>query len=565
MKKIRWQLLIAAGGIVLLFGYLLGQSPILQTTPPEPISGGVYTEALVGRISRLNPILDNYNQVDRDIDHLLYRGLVQFDSRGIPIADLAATWAVSADATLYTVTIRDGAVWHDLEPVLSDDIIYTFSKFQDPDYPGPADLHQLWSEVTIVRLGDKSVQFQLPEPYAPFIDLLSIGLLPEHLLRGVSAEELIDHPFNLQPVGTGPYQFSRFLLEEDEIVGVELTHFSDFYFGDPYLENLEFYFYPDEGQALQAYLDQEVMGLGQVGQGILDRVLQNQSLNLYSSPLPRIGIVFLNLEHPSKTFFSEKLFRQALMLAVNRQWVIDAIFSGQAVMVDAPILRGTWAYLNQPDGYGYDPDGAEEILAEIGWELPSGAARGSEEYVRSREDEVLQFELLHARDPFHTKIAQALKESWESIGIQVELTSIEGEPGMSERLEARNFEAALAEIDLGRFPDPDPYPFWHDSQVEAGQNYGGFSDRNIGIWLEKARTTPDLFTRTELYKSFQFRFQDQLPALLLYSPVYNYAIDAQILGVRVGSIHDPSDRFSSILDWHLTVGQPVISSTLNDS
>jgi peptide/nickel transport system substrate-binding protein len=565
MKKIRWQLLIAIGGIILLFGYLLGQSPIDEVIPPEPITGGVYREALIGMVSRLNPILDSYNQVDRDINRLLYRGLIQFDARGIPQPDLAESWAVSADATLYTFTIKSDALWHDNEPVQSDDVIYTFSKFQDPDYPGPADLHQLWSEVNIVRLGEKSIQFQLPEPYAPFIDLLSIGLLPEHLLRGVSAEELIDHPFNLQPIGNGPYQFSQFLLEDEIIIGIELESFPDYYFGQPFLNSIEFLFYADEGQALQAYLDEEVMGLSQVNQGILSRVLETPDLNLYSSQLPRMGIVFLNLNHPNRTFLSEKKFRHALMLAIKRQWLIDDVFSGQAVVADGPILRGTWAFLDQSDGFLYDTDAAEELLEEIGWEIPSGAVRGSEEYVRVREDQPLQFELLHTRDPLQTKIAQGLKDSWEYIGIQVELVSVQSDASIGQSLEERNFDAALTDLNFGRFPDPDPYPFWHDSQVETGQNYSGFLDRNIGIWLEKARTTPDLLTRTDLYKNFQYRFQDQLPALLLYSPIYNYAIDAQILGVRVGSIYDPSDRFASILEWHLTVGQPIPSSQLEDT
>ncbi len=92
MRRIRWQLLIAFGGLLLLFGYLLGQSPIEEPTEPEPVAGGIYREALVGLISRLNPLLDSNNQVDRDINRLLFRGLVRFDSRGIPQSDLAESF-----------------------------------------------------------------------------------------------------------------------------------------------------------------------------------------------------------------------------------------------------------------------------------------------------------------------------------------------------------------------------------------------------------------------------------------------------------------------------------------
>lgn len=565
MRRIRWQLLIAFGGILLLFGYLLGQSPIEEQTAPEPVAGGIYREALVGMVSRLNPLLDFNNQVDRDINRLLYRGLIKFDSRGIPHPDLAESWAVSADATLYTFTLRRDATWHDGEPVKSDDVIYTYSKFQESDYPGPTDLQRIWQEINFVRLDDRTVQFQLPEPFAPFIDFVSVGLLPDHLLRGVSAQELIDHPFNIEPIGTGPFKFDRFLQEDGEISGIRLLAFEDFFGGRPFLDQFELFFYPDEGRALQAYLSEEVMGIGQVGPGVLDRILDLNNLNLHTSSLPSINMVFLNHNNPEKSFLGEKEFRQVLLMAINRQWIINHVLEGQAVIARGPILQSSWAFLASLPSETYDMVGAEESLDELGWEIPSGASRGTSEYVRSKEGSILTFELVHADTPIQTAVAEALQESWEQIGIQVELTPAEGPSIVEQYLEPRSFEAVLININLGRYADPDPYPFWHDSQVETGQNYGGFSDRNIGIWLEKARTTPDLLLRADLYKNFQFRFQDQVPALLLYTPVYSYAIDSQVQGVRIGTIYDPSDRFDNVVEWHIRFRRPTVSAPFSST
>ncbi|MGD8553164.1 MAG: hypothetical protein PVG02_05845, partial [Anaerolineales bacterium] len=94
--------------------------------------------------------------------------------------------------------------------------------------------------------------------------------------------------------------------------------------------------------------------------------------------------------------------------------------------------------------------------------------------------------------------------------------------------------------------------------------YAGFDDRNSSIWLEQARTTPDPSRRADLYASFQYRFQDQLPSLPLYYPVYNFAIDAQIQGVTVGPLFSSSDRFSTILDWHLMARRNVQPTEAND-
>jgi peptide/nickel transport system substrate-binding protein len=561
MRNLRWQLLIAVGGLILIFGYLMTQAPTQEaTSTPVPASGGIYREALVGMVSRLNPILDFNNQVDHDINELLYRSLVNFDSRGIPYADLAESWAVSADATLYTFTLRKDIFWHDGEPVQSADVLYTFSKFQDEDYPGPPDLKQFWEEIKIIELDERTFQFQLPEPFAPFIDFLAIGVLPEHLLRGVSAGELIDHPFNTEPIGTGPFQFNQFILEEDEIVGVQLLAVEEFFEGRPYLDEFIFRFFSDEESAFQAYLEGEVMGIGHVSDTTLDRVLELTTLNLHTARLPKTYVIFLNLHHPEKTFFTEKLFRRALIQSINRQWIIDTALSGQAVLAPGPIFPSTWAYLNTINNWPFDLAEANSILTNLEWELPEGTSPGSPEYLRQKDDLSLTFNLVHASDEIHAKIAENIAKSWAQIGVQIDLVPVEPETILSTYLEPRQYEAVLTEMDFSQFPDPDPYPFWHDSQVETGQNYAGFTDRNIGIWLEKARTTSDLATRTDLYKSFQFRFNDQLPALLLFSPVYNYAIDADIQGVTVGPLYDPSDRFFNIIEWHIQV-QPLPEAT----
>jgi peptide/nickel transport system substrate-binding protein len=564
MRRIRWQLLIAFGGLLLLFGYLLGQSPVEeQSTTPEPVAGGVYREALIGMVSRLNPLLDFNNQVDRDVNRLLYRGLIKFDSRGIPQPDLAASWAVSADATLYTFTLRADATWHDGEPVKSDDVIYTYSKFQESGYPGPADLQTIWKEINFVRLDDRTVQFQLPEPFAPFLDFVSVGLLPDHILRGVSAEELIDHPFNVEPIGTGPFKFDRFLQENGEVSGIRLLAFEEYFEGRPFLDEFELLFFPDEGRALEAYSSEQVMGIGHVGVDILDHVLDSGNLNLHTSSLPSMNMIFLNHNLPEKSFLGEKEFRQALFMAINRQWIINHVLQGQAIIAQGPILPSSWAFFETLPLDTYDMRAAEDILDELDWKLPSGANRGTSEYVRSNDEIILSFELVHDTDLIQTAVAEAIQESWRQIGIQVELKPTDGSTIVEQYLEPRSFQAVLININLGRYADPDPYPFWHDSQAETGQNYGGFADRNIGIWLEKARTTPDLLLRAELYKNFQFRFQDQTPALLLYSPVYSYAIDSQVQGVRIGTVLDPSDRFNNVVEWHIRFRRPTASSSID--
>lgn len=565
MRNLRWQLLIAVGGFILVVGLLIGQTSDPTVAPPEPVAGGVYQEALIGSIIRLNPLLDSYNQVDRDINRLLYNGLVRFDLRGIPEPDLAESWAISADATLYTLTLREDAFWHDGEPVTSDDIIYTFSKFQDGDYPGPTDLKALWDDVNIIRLDERRVQFQLPEPFAPFLDYLTVGLVPDHLLRGVSAGELIAHPFNLDPIGTGPFAFDRFLTQDGAIQGVSLVA-NDAYFSQrPFLERVEFRLFSNSTAALEAYLGGEVQGIGRIDADTLTQVLESPQLNLHTARLPEFGLVFINLKHPEKTFLADKSFRQAMLLAVNRQWIINQSLGGQGLIPSGPILPFTWAYADGLEPFHFDPERAGTILDSMGWKLPTGAIPNTPEYQRGQDEVQLSIELTHPEDPFYRETANNLKASWEAIGIKTELNPVSSEELLEAYLEPRTFEAVLTDLNTSRFPDPDPYPFWHDSQTETGQNYSGFEDRNISIWLEQARITPDRSRRAELYRNFQYRFQDQIPALLIYYHVFNYAIDGQVQGVSIGPLIDPSDRFNKITDWHLLARRGLPSGSTPES
>jgi peptide/nickel transport system substrate-binding protein len=120
---------------------------------------------------------------------------------------------------------------------------------------------------------------------------------------------------------------------------------------------------------------------------------------------------------------------------------------------------------------------------------------------------------------------------------------------VSDKLDSRGYEAALVDINLSSTPDPDPYPFWDQGQITGGQNYSQWNDRTVSDTLEQARVATSLSERTRLYHNFQYLFADQLPALPLYYPVYNYAVDAQVQGISIGPLFSTSDRFANVSAW----------------
>ena len=185
MKKIRWQLVI-----IFLTGLVVGilllsdsnTSPI-STFESEPTIGGIYTEGLVGNVQRLNPLLSYYNDADRDISSLIYSGLIKFDAQGLPVGDLASNWAISYDGTLYNFAIHQDAKWHDGQPVIADDVVFTFEMMKNGTGYIPDDLVEFWNSIQIRTIESKTVQFELSAAFAPFLDYLAVGILPAPYLE----------------------------------------------------------------------------------------------------------------------------------------------------------------------------------------------------------------------------------------------------------------------------------------------------------------------------------------------------------------------------------------------
>ena len=546
MKKLRWQILVVAVTIVIVALLLLSQQPVSVITLPEAAPGGIYTEALVGSMGRLNPMLDWNNSADRDVDRLIFSGLIRFDSRGLPQPDLADSWGASADGTIYNFSIRPNAVWHDGQPVTSDDVLFTIEMIKSAGSLFPQDVKDLWSQVEVKRLDDKTFQIKLPEPFAPFLDYATFGVLPKHLLEAVPADQLATAEFNLSPIGSGPYKFDRLLTSGGKITGVVLIPNPDYFIQPPFIEQVVFRYYPNSASAFAAYQQGEVLGVSQLTNDVLEQALMEPTLSVYTSRLPQMGLVFLNNNNPNFPFLGSANVRRALLLGVNRNIIVSHILKGQAVIANGPILPGSWAYYDDIETFEYDPDAATALLKEEGYVIPAGGGD-----VRAKDGQFLTFTLVHPDDALHTQIAQAIQSDWALIGVRIDLQAVTYDSLVNDFLTTRNYAAALADLNTSRTPDPDPYLFWHQSEATGGQNYSQWDNRTASEFIETARTAADFTERARLYRNFQVVFTKDMPSLPLYYPVYSYGVDVQVQGVQVAPMYDVSDRLALITEWYL--------------
>ncbi|GAB4538675.1 MAG: peptide ABC transporter substrate-binding protein [Anaerolineae bacterium] len=552
-RYIRWQALIAFSGIILagIFLFSIARS---RTTVLVPDEGGIYVEGLAGAPQYINPLLAQYNPVDQDLAALVFSGLTRFDEQGELRPDLASRWSVSPDGLVYLFYLRQDVRWSDGEPFDADDVLFTIGLMQDPDFPGVPYLADLWRTVEADKVDNHTLRFALKEPLPTFADYTSIGILPEHILRGVSAGELPGHPFNAHPIGTGPFVLESISTERALLVPnpryTAPPGNKDARREQPYLTGIEFRFYPTYERVLTAYRAGEVQGVGYVPPDLLPQAAALGTLNIYSARLSGFQIVYLNLQdREGSPFFQDSRVRRALLLGLDRQALIDDALNGQGIVASGPIRPWSWAYDTQLPSTPYDPEQADALLAEAGWIDTDGDG------VRDKNGRPLEFTLLTGDDPTFARMGQAMAGQWARRGIRVQVVSLGA--GLSDRLRDRDFQAVLVELLLSG--DPDPYPLWHQTQIAGGQNYGGWDNREASEALEQARYLTDREQRKVYYQEFQRVFMEETPALIIAYPAYTYAVDQSVRNIQIGPMISPADRFRSFPDWYINTRRVIVA------
>jgi peptide/nickel transport system substrate-binding protein len=514
-----------------------------------PASGGTYVEASVGGPRFVNPILASTNDADLDIVKLVFSGLLKIDGKGELVPDLAESFTISEDGKIYTFQLKSEVTWHDGAPFTSADVAATINYIKDPTWKSP--LNTQFKNVKIETPSERTVIFTLEEPFAPFLSLLTVGILPQHLWSEVLSENAARAELNLKPVGTGLFRFKNFTKNKSgAIFSYTLARYSEYYGEKPLLSEVTFTFYNDFNLATEALIDKKVDGLSFLPLEFREAVDKISSLRTYPFRLPQYTAIFFNQNH--NQILKSKEIRQALALALDQEEIVKETLGYNGVPVHGPILPGFLGF--HPDVKKYPPDSerAASLLNEAGWSLNDAGKRSKKitDANGGKVDTSLAITLTTVDAKENIAVAQIIKRHWENIGVQVELEMVPVSRVQQDILRPRAYDALLYGEILGA--DPDPFPFWHSSQNEnGGLNLAAFSNRRVDELLEQARSATDREKRKSLYKEFQNILTEELPAIFLYSPTYTYAVDYRMRGIETGTIFTPADRFASIEKWYV--------------
>ena len=554
MRSFRLPLLLIVAGVVVV-GILVYQILIPRSTVTVPDVGGTYVEGVSGAPQYINPLLCQLHDEDRDLCSLVFAGLTRLNETGEVVPELAPGWDISSDGITYTFRLRQDARWEDGQPVTVDDVLFTTRLLQNPDYLGRPDVGALWQSVTVIKLDPYTVQFQLAQPLAPFLDFTTMGLLPQHVLSGTLSENLSQLPFNLQPIGNGPWRVAEVNTSNSRVASIALEPNPNYYGAKPNLSRLVFRYYPNTQAVFEAFRAGDIDGMGNLPLALVNKAEEVEDLTIYSTTKSRYAALFINQRPDSGAIaLSDKAVRFALLHALDREQIVRDVLGGQGVVADTPFIPGTWAYDTSVKHYSFDLDRAVQFLKSAGYELATVAP--SNVSVWQKDGEPIAFTLLTQDDPTRRAVAEAIARQWRELGVQVSVQPVRNL--VRDFLSPRQFQVALVESLVDG--DPDPYPIWHRSQiVQPGQNYTGFDNADASDWLEKARITTDRATRFEYYRRFQALFAEELPAIPLYYPTYQYAISSRVKRVQIPPLVYPSDRLRTIGEWYINVKRVLAS------
>ncbi len=520
----------------------------LHITVPAPSIGSSYTEGTIGDPHTINPIYASHD-ADRDISRLIFSGLLMYNRNGSIEPDLAERLEISPDGKTYIITLKKNLQWHDGETITADDIIFTVHMIQNGQFRSP--LRSNWQGVNVEKINDGSVRFSLRAPYAPFIENLTLGIIPQHVWQNVTADQAPLHEANLKPVGSGPYQFDQFKQNKDgSISRYQIVRNPHYHHSGPYIQKIVFQFFKNEDEVFSAWRRGIIDGYG--GMSPLHSMAINPEKNLLLSfTMPRVFGIFFNPKRAPE--LEDIRIRQAIAYAIDRNEIVQYQKQNKAVPAEGPLpwLSDTTV----SPVYPHDLDRARNLLKQAGWKDTNGdglldktitkKTKGKQQPISTP----LRFTLTTSDWPDLVQTASLVQHQLKNVGIDLIIEKKSYQDIESTVIRPRNFEILLFGQVYGY--EPDPFAFWHSSQVkDPGLNITFFSNKKADKILEDIRKTNNAKIRDNAYQNFSDILIKDLPAVFLFSQDYLYVVPTSIQGISPIKISLPSDRFNAINTWY---------------
>ncbi len=508
-----------------------------------PDYGGTLTEGVIGAPRFVNPLLAS-SDIDKDLSTLIYSGLLKLNSSGELVPDLAQDFHISEDGLTYTFVLKDNATFHDGVKITADDVVFTVEKAQDLNLKSPREAN--WVGVKVEKINDKTISFTLKQAFSPFIQNMTLGILPKHIWKNASIEEFPFSEYNTKPVGSGPYKIASINYSGSGLPSeYHLIAFNKYISGKPYITNLVIKSFQNEKGLTDAYKNGDIESLHGISPKELPALTVSKD-DIILSPLPRVFGVFFN-QNVAPVFVNKEV-RQALEVATDKNLIVQDILSGYGQPIDGAVPLNTIATSNSATTTSVEKiAAAKAILTKAGWKINS---TGIFEKKDKKSTITLDFSISTGDAPELKETAYLLQKQWQQIGALVTVKIFEIGDLNQNVIRTRKYDSLLFGEIIGR--DSDLYPFWHSSERNTpGLNIAMYTNLKVDKILENIRKTTDESQQAAYLSSFNKEIANDIPAVFTYSPYFIYIVPNKVHNVKLGSLTSASERFSDVSKWYI--------------
>lgn len=523
--------------IIFIVLIVIGSIVYRVITKEVPTTGGIIREGIIGQPQYINPVLsfsNDVNKPDRVLEYLIYPTLFRLNSEGNLVNELVEEYTVGDNGKEYIFKIKSGITWDDNTPLTIDDIIFTIETIQNPDYNSP--LNSALKGVNITRVDDSTLKLNLNASYSPFLSGLTFGILPKHIWKNLEPSAFLLSKNNLEPVGAGKFRYKSIQKKKDgNIASVTIERNPNYFSEKPNIDTFILVFYAQEEEMIQDFKQNKIQAITQL-KNPLDESdkFQTNILNIPQS----FGIIF-NVKDP---LFTNKEIRQAIANSINRDEIINSVLQREATSINGAFSPFNKFYVDTP--IEQNIDNAKRILDEANWKDNDGDG------IREKDNQRAEFTLLVAGGNKVDEVTQMLKEQVKAIGIQMNTEIIPFNELSNNQIRNRSYQALFLGLGLNIYPDP--YIYWHSSQINSpGLNLSQYTNINNDGYLETARTNTDISVITSSLAQFQKQIADDVPAIFIYSPQYLYYTNPIINNIKLSTGNSSVDRYASISEWYV--------------
>ena len=459
-------------------------------------------------LSSINPLNMSMSFVDLYASSLSFLPLVAYNSE-YGVDSMIAESITTEDNLTFHITIRDDAYWSDGEPITADDVIYTILKISSPevanynfdfsrflgfeDGTSPSGATEIEG---LVKIDDKNLEMIATSEMSleSFYNGIAtwICILPQHALEDIADEDLSTTDwFDNPTVVSGPY----IVQDYDLLNYVSYTANENYFMGTPNISTLNIKIM--DGSSLLTSLQSGELDMVHPSTAI-PSTDQEALEDLEGYTITYSDNIINEMTFINTSTITDSRVRQAIVLAIDREALVESILSGHGEVTDSFICSASPYYNSENDTNSYDPDKAKELLEEAGWD----------------ESTVLTWNV-NSGDESAILAVQIAQQQLAEVGITVEINTVD--------LATLQTEAGTEDVDLTSVQytiTPSDYYVdvqWLVDDIYGSGNWtGGYYNEELDAAIQATQTAVSTDDLQEAYDTMEELLLDQVPMFSLY-------------------------------------------------